>query len=101
MDREGYEYFKAEVLKDPEKPYFMANKELAEEYFEELKKDIPKSRIFFRDEQQIVCTTSKSRMELVRILEGQRKKQEESIRRIESLLDDIEKQGEEKDIWKR
>lgn len=101
MDKEGYEYFKAEVLKEPEKPCFMAmaDDELAKEYFDEIKKDIPGTRIYFRDKQQIVCTTSESRRELVVILEKQRQKQEESIRRIEGLIDTI--RAQEGDIWKR
>ena len=90
---EDFKYFKEEITQDPDKPFFMANEELAETFFNELEKDYPGSRIFYRDKEQVICMTSESRLELVRILERQNEKKEEGIRKNKKLIEDILKQN--------
>lgn len=95
---EDYEYFKAEVLKDPKKPYFMHNEELAEEYFDEFKKENPDIRTFFRDGEQILCMTDQSQRELVRILDKRHEKELERLGKTKKLIKEVE---DKNSIWKR
>jgi len=93
LQGDEYDYIKDEIRQDPDKPYFMANEERAAAFFEEFKKECPESCIFYRDKEQVICMTSESRLELVRILERQNEKKEEGIRKNKKLIEDILKQN--------
>lgn len=67
--KDEYEEFKKELEADINKPYKMASRELAKEYYKELVKEYPKATIHFYDLMQYICVTDAARVEAYKMLE--------------------------------
>lgn len=91
VDNEEYSYFKRELMKRKTKPYFMSNRELAEELFNRFKLEAPDASIHFRGISQFICMDSRARRNLSKRLKEDIKKREQEIQELKDLIAEVER----------
>lgn len=87
VSEEEYFYFKKEMI--VEKPYGMANKELAKQYFERYKKEVPGATMYEYDYRQYICSSDAARKELQEMIEQLLEKKMQEVEMCKILLKEI------------
>lgn len=88
-----YNYFLGELMQAPQMPYKMGNRELAQEYYTELKKTYPTASIHIDDITEYICLDATARRNLLYILKDQQKRQELALQDTINLIAEVESEG--------
>ena len=87
VSEEEYFYFKKEMI--VEKPYGMANKELAKQYFERYKKEVPGATMYEYGYRQYICSSDAARTNLQEMMEKLLEKKMQEVEQCKTLLKEI------------
>lgn len=97
-DYEMFLYCKKELLKRKTRPYTMANRELAQEFFETFKEEYPTSSLHTYNLLQFICLDNRARKNLVKMLKARQEDLKEQLNNICNIITEI--QEGKGDTWK-
>lgn len=84
-----YQYILKELFKRKTKPYKMANKNLAKDFFETFKKTYPTASIHFYEYSQFICLNDRARKNLIKSLKTQQEKQQKQLDETICLINEL------------
>ena len=93
--RDEYEEFKKELEEDINKPYRMASRELAKDYYNELVKEYPEATIHFYSLMEFICVTDAARVKAYMILEKAQQKLINELQEVARAKKSIEEVTEQ------
>lgn len=99
MDFEEYEYNKAKLLDQIDRPYIFHNPELASAFFEQLKTEIPEAAFFVKAESprevgaQYITASDQARSALLGVITGEKKDLEKELQELDQLIGEISGKG--------
>ena len=93
-----YEHNKKELLADPDRPYIFHNPELAADFFEQLKKDLPDVQFFEKDipgkvAAQYIIASDQAKAALLGMLTKEKEDLEEALQTLDQLIGEISGKG--------
>lgn len=92
MENEEYMFHLREQLKRKTYPYVWANKELAYEYYEMLKKSYPEASIHEEGITQYICLDKRARKRLINMLEKHVAENQRTIEALEKTIAEVKKE---------
>ena len=91
IDSKEYEFYKMEVIADPDRPHTFSNEPLADAFYCEFVKEYPDTTLHKGDTSQYICMNEHARRALLKQIEQTKAKQVEELRKTEKLWEDIHK----------
>lgn len=89
IDREHLAYIIKEINKDKEKPFKMANEELADEMFPYIQKEFPEAKIYKYDYYQFIVISKRGKNALIKRMKSLKEEHEKKIKQIDQLLSEL------------
>lgn len=93
ITEEELKLFIDELNEDPEKPYIMHNRDLAQAYWKELQGSYRNASFYTTDTAQYFCLGDPARAALLEIFKERQKRQEEALQATISFIEDLKKGG--------
>lgn len=89
IDSKEYEFYKQEVIADPERPHIFNNEPLADAFYCEFVKEYPDTTLYKDGTSQYICMNKRARRALHKQITQTEKKQVEELKKTRKLLADI------------
>lgn len=89
MDDELFDDFLEELNKNESKPYHMANKPLADDFFRKVKQLYPTATIYIYGTSQFICKDVRAQVELAKYIQSQKDRLQDEIEKTDRLLTSI------------